>query len=88
MFEGGQRDTPTPYHSTFSPVRRTISTFEIIPSVTRREVIERTVMSYNTPYQVGSHAGCVGVDTRASETGFGRAGKRQEVAINIRTGSH
>ena len=32
-------------------------------------------MSYNIPYQVGSRAGCVGVETRASETGFERAGE-------------
>ena len=44
--------------------------------------------SYNILYQVGSRAGCVGVETRASETGFERAGKRQEVDINIRTGIH
>ena len=45
-------------------------------------------MSYNILYQVGSRAGCVGVETRASATGLVRAGKRQEVSINIRTGGH
>lgn len=45
-------------------------------------------MSYNILYQVGSRAGCVGVETRAPETGLVRAGKRQEVGINIRTGAH
>ena len=39
-------------------------------------------------YQVGFSAGCWGVETRVSATGPGRAGERQEVAINIRTGGH
>ena len=42
--------------------------------------------SHNIPYQVGPGAGCRGVETRASETGPGRAGERQETAINIRSG--
>ena len=44
--------------------------------------------SHNIPYQVSGRAGCGCVETRTSETGFGRAGKRQEVAINILRGSH
>ena len=33
IFDGGQRGTPTPCHSTFSPDHRTISTFGIISTV-------------------------------------------------------
>ena len=86
MGDGGT--PPPPPTRPFTPDRGTFSAFVIICLVTRRRVIERTAMSYNTRYQVGACTGCGRVETRASETAFGRAGKRQEVGINIRTGTH
>ena len=44
------------------------------------------VESHNIPHQVGDRAGCDRVEPRASETGSGRAGERQEAAINILRG--
>ena len=45
-------------------------------------------MSHNILYQVGGCSGYNRVETRISETGSGRAGKRQEVGTQIRTGTH
>ena len=42
--------------------------------------------SHNIPYQVDGCAGCSCVETWTSETGFRRAGERQETSINILRG--
>ena len=49
MFWRGQRDTPTPCHSAFSPDGGSISTFAIISSVTRQGTIERTASPITSP---------------------------------------
>ena len=87
MFEGGRRDTPTPTHSTFYP--RLWGNFGIwhnMPSYATEDHIADGE-SHNILYQVDGCAGCNRVETRAPETALGRAGKSQETAINIRSGS-
>ena len=86
--EGDGGTPPPPPTRHFTPDRGTFSAFVIICLVTRRRIIERMAISHNILYQVGGCAGCSRVETRASETAFGRAGKSQEVGINIRTGTH
>ena len=88
MFERGQRDTPTPTHSTFYP--GSLDIFGIWHNMPSHATEDHRAdgESHNILYQVGGCAGCNRVETRASETAFGLAGKRQEVAINIRSGNH
>ena len=100
VFFGGQRDTPTPTHSTFYPGslddfgiwHNTLvasdrgSIFFISSHATEDHRADGE--SHNILHQVGGCAGCNRVETRTSATGSGRAGESQEVGINIRTGTH
>ena len=99
MGDGGTPPPPPTRH--FTPDRGTFSAFGIIsPS---RGIARGSIFyisshatedhsadgeSHNILHQVGGCASCNRVKTRAPETGSGRAGKRQEVGINIRTGTH
>ena len=100
VFFGGRRDTPTPHPLDILP--RIVGHFRIcdnIPVASDRGSIffisssatedhRADSVSHNILHQVGGCAGCSRVETRTSGTGSGRAGKRQEVSINIRTGTH
>ena len=78
---------PTPCHSTFSP--RSGFNFNICDNIRSHATGDNRAdgESHNIPYQVSGRTGCSRGETRASETGFGRAGESQETAINILRGS-
>ena len=86
VFFERQRGTPTPIPSIFSP--RSWGNFNIWHNILSHATEDNRAdgESHNILYQVSSCAGCGSVETRISETGSGRAGKRQETAINIRSG--
>ena len=73
IFFAQQRDAPTQYHSALSPDHRSISTFAIISSVTRRRTIERTASP--TTSSIKSTAALVAVVSRRGSLKRGPGGR-------------